>query len=290
MKIPFFSSKQQQQGKEEIKMISTDKILPNPYQPRADFNEKELKELARSIEAHGMIQPLTVMQDDDGGYQLIAGERRLRAAKLLGQDKIPAVIREFSDQEMAEIALIENLQRKDLHFLEEARAYKTLLNRFSLTQQELAESLGRSQSTVANKLRLLNLPENVREKVINEGLAERQARSLLKLQTLEEMLAAAVRIGEEDLTVRETESLVERMFAGSMSSPEEEEKGARNRGIRAACDDVRLYINSLEKTLEEIESSGGRIEVERLEKEEEIEFRIRLKKSQRAAGGGSEDG
>ena len=291
MKIPFFSSSQRKEpGEEEIKMIPTAQISPNPYQPRTDFKEEELKELAKSIETHGMIQPLTVTEHNDGGYQLIAGERRLKAVKLLGQDKIPAVIREFNDQEMAEIALIENLQRKDLYFLEEARAYQTLLDRFSLTQQELAESLGKSQSTIANKLRLLSLPGPVRRKITTEGLTERQARSLLKLKEADEMLEAVDRIAEEDLTVREAERMVEGMLAGARDRPADKEKKKKTGRIQAACADVRLYINSLEKTLEEIEKSGGKVEVERLESEEEIEFQIKLKKSQTAEGGGSDDG
>jgi len=180
MKIPFLNQ-ENEKNKEQITEIKVEKIKTNPFQPRQEFKQKEIEELAQSIDNFGLIQAI-IVRKIEGGYELIAGERRLRAAKFLGKEVIPAVIKDFNDQEMAEIALIENLQRKDLNFLEEAQAYQRLLDEFDLTQNELAARVSKSQSTIANKLRLLKLSINVRKEILAADLSERHGRALLKLK------------------------------------------------------------------------------------------------------------
>lgn len=266
MKIPFLSRDDVQ---ENITKISVDEIETNPFQPRTDFDEDEILELAASIDSYGIIQPITVRKLKEK-YQLIAGERRLRAAIKAGKEKIPAVIRDFTDQEMAEIALVENLQRKDLNFMEEASAYARLLDEFNLTQQELADRVGKGQSTVANKVRLLNLPESVREKMKIPFLSERHARALLKLESEKEQLSILKIVIKEELTVRETEKLIKKHL--------EKDKTKKKKNIKRVYSDLRIFVNSLEKTILEIKNSGVDIDIDKKESEDCIEFNIKMQK------------
>lgn len=206
MKIPFFNH-DIKGNNEEITQLNIADISANPFQPRREFKDSEIQELADSINNFGLIQPITVRKKDNK-YELIAGERRLRAAKKLGKLKIPAVIRKFNDQEMAEIALVENLQRKDLNFLEEAVAYQRLLEEFNLSQKELAERLSKGQSTIANKLRLLQLDDKIQEILIENNLSERHGRALLKTNSVELQLEILNEVIDKDLTVRESENLI----------------------------------------------------------------------------------
>ncbi|MGM0602893.1 MAG: nucleoid occlusion protein [Bacillota bacterium] len=266
MKIPFLS---RDDAQENITKISVEKIDTNPFQPRKDFDEDEILELAASIENFGIIQPITVRKLSEK-YQLIAGERRLRAAVRAGKKEISAVVRNFTDQEMAEIALVENLQRKDLNFMEEAAAYARLLDEFDLTQQELADRVGKSQSTVANKVRLLNLPESIREKMKLPSLSERHARALLKLESEKEQTIILKKIIKNELTVRETDKLIKKYL------DKNEEKGKKK--IKRVYSDLRIFVNSLEKTITEIKDSGVDIDIDKKESEEYIEFNIKLQK------------
>jgi ParB family chromosome partitioning protein len=163
----------------EIKYIPIDSIKPNPYQPRKDFNKKALEELSQSIKTYGVIQPISVRKLQDNSYELVAGERRLRASELANLKEIPAIIVDYRDKESAMIALIENLQREDLNFIEEAEGYRNLIEDHGFTQQELAEKIGKSQSTIANKLRLLKLPDDIKRDLIEHNLTERHGRALL---------------------------------------------------------------------------------------------------------------
>lgn len=270
MKIPFFSNENKNFNSEVVK-INVDNIMPNPYQPRLDFSEQSLRELADSIASYGVIQPLTVRPvKGDKQYELIAGERRLRAAKLLNYSEVPAIIRDLDNQEMAEIALIENLQRKDLSFLEEAEAYKKLLEEFSLTQTDLAARIGKAQSTIANKLRILSLPVQVLKVVQYGGLNERQARALLQLDNKDIILNVVGKIVKKDLNVRETENLIK-----DINDPAEGKKNSKQK-ITGAFADVRLYANTLEKTLQQIDQAGAKMKVERSETEKEIEYVIKI--------------
>lgn len=186
--------------------VETEKIQINPNQPRKNFDEESLAELARSVEQHGILQPLIVRPRGDG-YEVVAGERRLRAAKLAGLKHVPVLIRTLSDREMMEIALIENLQREDLNPLEEAEAYKRLLEEYNYTQEQLAQRVGKSRSAIANTLRLLTLHAGVRKMLMEGELTEGHARAILALP-LEKQAAAAQKVVELNLSVRETERLI----------------------------------------------------------------------------------
>lgn len=197
---------QEDTAKNSIQKVNVDKIDPNPYQPRNEFNQERLKELSRSIQKHGLLQPITLRSKEDGSYQLIAGERRWRAAKLGGLDEIAAIIQDCSQQQMMEIALIENLQREDLDPIEEAKAYNKLIAKFDLTQAKVAESVGKSRSAIANSLRLLNLAPEIQKYVSRETLTVGHARALLALETSAEQKEVAKEVIENSLSVRETEN------------------------------------------------------------------------------------
>ncbi len=187
--------------------LKINEIEPNRGQPRKDFDEQALSELADSIAQHGIIQPLLVRPVPDG-YQLVAGERRWRAARLAGLTEVPVVVRELSDSETMEIALIENLQREDLNPIEEAEAIRELIESFGMTQEDCAKRVGRSRPAITNALRLLNLPASLSELVRNGKLSSGHARALLPLESEEKMLETAKEIMAKDLSVRETEKLV----------------------------------------------------------------------------------
>ena len=194
----------------QVLQVPLSKIVPNPYQPRKEFESEALSELADSIRQYGVLQPLLVAPGKDGTYILIAGERRLRASIMAGLGTVPVIVSEYTTQQIAEIALIENLQRKDLHYLEEAEGYEKLVNTFHLTQESMAIRVGKKQSTIANKLRLLRLPVSVRNKLHDSKLTERHARVLLKLENEETQKAVLQKVLKGNLNVRQTEALVEK--------------------------------------------------------------------------------
>lgn len=194
--------------KEEVLDLLLNELRPNPYQPRKTFDEQSLKELANSIERSGVFQPIIVRRSQVKGYEIIAGERRFRASKLAGKTTIPAIIRDFDEEMMMQIAVLENLQREDLNPLEEAEAYEMLMKNLDLTQAEVAERLGKSRPYIANYLRLLSLPKLVKEMVQDERLSMGQARTLLGLKDKSNILKLANRCVKENLTVRQLEKLV----------------------------------------------------------------------------------
>lgn len=194
--------------REEIQEIAVGEIRPNPRQPRREFDPEKLSELAASIREHGVVQPILVRRTDEG-YELVAGERRWRAAQTAGLDRIPAVVRSLSGAQVLEIALIENLQREDLNPLEEAEAYRRLIDEFGLNQEALAQRLGKSRPQVSNTLRLLQLPDAVRQQVSDGRLSMGHAKVLLGLEDAAEMARVADRIVEEGLSVREAERVIE---------------------------------------------------------------------------------
>lgn len=199
-----------EEEKEQVSSIAVKEIVPNQFQPRRLFDEEALAELTQSIQQYGVLQPIVVRRTLKG-YELVAGERRWRASQKAGLSVIPAVVREYTDSEMTEIALIENLQREDLNPIEEAVAYKMLMEKFGLTQEEVARKIGRSRSLIANTIRLLNLPPAVQEYVSRGTLSMGQARPLLALENLDLQLEAAEMIIEEDLSARDAEELIKRM-------------------------------------------------------------------------------
>ncbi|MDU5282179.1 MAG: ParB/RepB/Spo0J family partition protein [Dialister sp.] len=191
----------------EAEMISVSVIVPNEWQPRREFEEKALQGLADSIKEHGVVQPV-IVRPKEGTFELIAGERRLRAAQLAGLSEIPALVRDYTDQETAEIALIENLQREDLNPLEEGLAYKRMIGEYRFTQEKMAELVGKSRSYVTNMIRLLDLCDEVKNMVIERKITAGQARPLLGLNNAAEQIALARRIVEEDLSARRVEEIL----------------------------------------------------------------------------------
>ena len=191
----------------EIIEVSLDDIIPNRFQPRLSFDEDALNELAKSIRQHGIIQPL-VLRKVGTKYEIIAGERRYKASFIAGLTKVPAIIIDLNDNESAEVAIVENIQRKNLSPIEEAKSYKKLLDRGYLTQDELASRMGKTQGSISNKLRLLNLSQDVQDALLNNQISERHARSLLKLEKEDEQVEILNRIITERLNVRDTESLI----------------------------------------------------------------------------------
>jgi len=198
--------------------LPLDDVLPNRFQPRIKFNEDSINELAESIKEHGVIQPIVVRPVGDR-YEIIAGERRYKATTLAGLPTIPAIITDLNDKDSAEVALIENVQRQDLTPIEEAISYKKILDMGYLTQENLAEKLGKNQSTIANKLRLLNLDEEVQEALLNEKISERHARSLLKLSSYDDQVMLLNRIINERLTVRKTDEEINKMLNNTEETP-----------------------------------------------------------------------
>lgn len=193
--------------RQEQSKISVDEIRPNPYQPRKVFNDEALKELSSSIKQHGVFTPILVKKSIQG-YDLIAGERRLRASKLAGLKDIPAIIVDFDDQEMMEIALLENIQREDLNVIEEAKAYEKLIQRLGYTQEQLAHRVGKSREHITNLLRLLKLPEDVQEYVVSKQLSMGHVRALLGLKTEANMRKVAKQAIDQGLSVRKVEQIV----------------------------------------------------------------------------------
>ena len=191
---------------EEIKMVKLDELRSNPYQPRKVFDEEALKELALSIKEHGVFQPI-IIKKSIKGYEIIAGERRVKASKMAGLEEIPAIIRDFSDNEMMEIALLENLQRENLNAIEESTAYKKLLETLGLTQEELAKRLGKSRSHITNMLGLLTLPDEVQQALNNKELSMGHARIISKLENKEQQIALTKKVIEEGLSVRQLEEM-----------------------------------------------------------------------------------
>ena len=233
----------------QVLQIPLSKIVPNPYQPRKEFESEALSELADSIRQYGVLQPLLVAPGKGDTYILIAGERRLRASIMAGMGTVPVIVSEYTTQQIAEIALIENLQRKDLHYLEEAEGYEKLVNTFHLTQESMAIRVGKKQSTIANKLRLLRLPVSVRKKLHDSDLTERHARVLLKLENEDLQKAVLQKVLKGHLNVRQTEALVEKTLkeAGKLN---------QKKPRFVIVNDVRIYLNSIKEVMETVKSSG----------------------------------
>ena len=233
----------------QIIQVPLSKIVPNPYQPRKEFELEALSELADSIRQYGVLQPLLVSPGKGDTYILIAGERRLRASNMAGLGTVPVIVSEYTTQQIAEIALIENLQRKDLHYLEEAEGYEKLLNTFHLTQESMAVRVGKKQSTIANKLRLMRLPVSLRNKLLDSDLTERHARVLLKLENEEVQKAVLQKVIRDQLNVKQTEILVEKTLkeAGKLN---------QKKPRLMIVSDVRIYLNSIREVMDTVKKSG----------------------------------
>jgi ParB family chromosome partitioning protein len=203
-----------------LRELSVDAIRPNPWQPRTHFDEQELEELAQSIREHGVLQPVLVSQQPDGTFQLITGERRWRAVQLAGMPTVPAMVKEATPQASLEMALVENIQRRDLNPLEEAHAYRALIDEHGLTQEQLGQRIGKSRVAVTNTLRLLHLPDGVRDALANGEISEGHARAILMATGEARRLRLLARVLAEHLSVRDTETLAREMNASRSSTAE----------------------------------------------------------------------
>lgn len=250
-------------------------IHRSPYQPRVTFDEESIAELAQSIRQVGLIQPLVVRKAASGGYELVAGERRLRAVKSLGMEKVTCIVeQDVENESSAMMALIENLQREDLHYLEEAQCYSTLLSTYNLTQEELAQRLGKSQSSIANKLRLLRLPDEVKGAMADAHLTERHARALLKLKDEKTQLELVEKVAKKNLSVKETEKLVEKTLNRLY---DEKADGARPRPkILRIVKDYRLFMNTINAAVNTLRDAGMTVAVEQQDREDGVDIFIRV--------------
>lgn len=230
----------------DIKYISTDLIIPNAYQPRKHFNDETISELAQSIESYGIIQPLSVRRIGETTYELIAGERRLRAAKKLKLKEVPVIIIDITNKDSAAIALLENIQREDLNYLEEAEAYHNLIKDHSYTQDQLANVIGKKQSTIANKMRLLKLDIGIREILLENRLTERHARALLKLPTIDLQKKVLNAVIKKSLNVKNTEELINKELL-KLSGQELASDGKKKiKGVFSA----RVYMNTVKQVFD----------------------------------------
>ena len=264
----------------EVKVVKVpiELIFPNPYQPRKTFDDAALADLASSIRQYGVLQPLLVAPAEDGRYLLIAGERRLRASRLAELTEVPVIISEYSSQQIAEIALIENLQREDLHFLEEAEGYEQLMDEFHLTQEAMAARVGKKQSTIANKLRLLRLSGEVRKLLVEHELSERHARALLKLDDEAKRMEALQVIIQRGYSVRQTDEYIAKLLADK-----QQEKKKR----LVIVNDVRIYLNSIKQVVNAIKDVGIPASMEQTVEGDEVIVSLRIKNQKKPKGGNS---
>lgn len=260
---------------EDIKYINVDNIKPNPYQPRKTFSKRALEELAESIKSYGIIQPLSVRNIGQDSFELVAGERRLRASKLAKLKEVPAIIVNLRDQDSAVMALIENLQREDLNFIEESEGYYNLINDHGFTQQELAQKVGKNQSTIANKLRILRLPNEVKKLLLENNLSERHGRALLKLPDEELQLDILNKVIKNDLTVKKTENLIKDTLE-ELTKPEETE---HKQSIKSRIN-FKIYLNTLKNAYNAIKESGVNAEFEQKDKGDFIEVLVKIPKKE----------
>ena len=251
----------------QVLLIPTEQIYPNPNQPRQVFDQEELVNLAISIRMNGILQPITVRQTDKG-YELVSGERRLRASRLAGLISIPCIVVDVNNMKSAVFALIENLQRQNLNYFEEAIAIERLMNEYSLSQEDAARRLGKAPSTVSNKLRLLSLPEKARICLMENGLTERHARALLKLDK-EDVMAALERIIEKKLNVTQTEEFVEDILS---------QKDAPKRQTKRMFSDVKIFLNTINSAVDTMKKSGIGADIKREDTGESYIYRIEIPK------------
>lgn len=293
MKSPFSrwfgGGKQESEVESEVEVVSTateevvkipiEKIVPNRFQPRTVFDDEKIEELSRTIHTHGVIQPIVLRpsSEAEGMYEIIAGERRYRAMKKLEWKEVPAIVRTLNDKETASIALIENLQREELTAIEEALAYQQLLELHSLTQEALAQRLGKGQSTVANKIRLLKLPQFVQDAILQREISERHARALISVkdEQLQMQLIAAVK--EYDWNVRQLEDQIQQILHPQEEEPEEKQKPKRAQR-KAISKDVRIALNTIKQSLSMVTKSGIDVKTEEEDNDDYYQITVKIPK------------
>ncbi|MBC6310033.1 nucleoid occlusion protein [Listeria sp. FSL L7-1582] len=247
-------------------------IIPNRYQPRTVFDASKIEELARTIRIHGVIQPIVVREYEPEKFEIIAGERRFRAVSSLEWDTIPAIVQNLTDDEVASIALIENLQREELTPIEEAKAYQSLLDMQEVTQEALAQRVGKSQSAIANKLRLLRLPEAAQQAVLDKQISERHGRSLLVLETEEKQLDVLAKIIENKWNVKETEQHIQTLL------PAEPKPKKAKPKRQAISRDVRIAVNTIKQSITMVKDNGMDLQLEEEESDDYYQITIQIPK------------
>lgn len=267
-----------------IVYLSTDDIYPNPVQPRKLFDDDSLEELSRSIRDYGILNPLSV-RIRGSRYELVAGERRLRAAKLAGLREVPCILLDVNMEDASLIALVENLQRRDLDFIEEANGINQLIRMFGMSQEEAARRIGKSQSAVANKLRLLKLPQDVLEGLRENGLSERHGRALLRLPGAEEQREALLYIIDNGLTVAATDAYVDALLSRQEEEPEPEKPEGRRTFV---LKDVRVFLNTLSRSIDLMKQGGIAAGVRREETEDSLILTISIPKARDVKGQGQQ--
>ena len=248
--------------------IEVNLIIPNPHQPRTDFDDVDIKALAESISQNGILQPLALRRNGDA-YELIAGERRLRAAKMCRLTVVPCIIHDISERSSAILALVENIQRQDLTFFDEAAAIEKLISYYGMTQEDAASKLGKAQSTIANKLRLLRLTADERELIMRFNLTERHARALLKLASSQDRLTVLEKVVKNSLNVERTEKLVED-YIGQCKIKHSYK--ARSRVFQ----NVKIFVNTINKAVETMQAAGISADSRKIQNEDFIEYRVRI--------------
>ncbi len=267
------ATKQMADQYEEVLKIPLKSIVPNRFQPRTVFDESKIEELARTIHTHGVIQPIVVRKMDDDRYEIIAGERRFRAMTKLEWGEVPAIVRNLSDKETASIALIENLQREELTAIEEALAYQKLLELHELTQEALAQRLGKGQSTVANKLRLLKLPKTIQDGILKREISERHARALMPIKDEEKQIALFYEVVEQQFNVKQLEKKVDELMNPQVVA-DKKEKPKRKTVSR----DVRIALNTLRQSFAMVAKTGIKMETEEEELEHFYQITVKIPK------------
>jgi len=267
------ATKQTAEQSEEVLKIPLKSIVPNRFQPRTVFDESKIDELARTIHTHGVIQPIVVRKIEDNLYEIIAGERRYRAMTKLEWELVPAIVRNLSDKETASVALIENLQREELTAIEEALAYQKLLELHELTQEALAQRLGKGQSTVANKIRLLKLPQTIQNGILKREISERHARALMPIKDEEKQIALFHEAIEQHYNVKQLEKKVDEL----LNPPEAEAKKEKPKRKTVSLD-VRIALNTLRQSFAMVAKTGIKMETEEEELEDYYQITLKIPK------------
>jgi len=257
----------------QVVMIPLEKIHANPDQPRKIFGQDELAELTESIREYGVLQPIIVRETSEGSYSIIAGERRYRASCAAGLSEVPVLVRNMELQQAALVALVENVQRADLNYVEEARAYKKLMDDFGLTQAEIAQRVGKQQSTISNKIRILALPDDIQELLTAHGLTERHARALLRISEEKDRRKIIDRIVKNNLNVKQTEKIIEEFLEGQA-----EQKRKR---LKTNYISYKIYANTIRKAFSQIKEMEGDAVFQQEDKGDVLELKITIPKKDR---------
>ena len=287
----FNKGKKNQPATNQVVEVDVTKITPNRFQPRKVFDPTAIKELAETIEAHGLLQPIILREYEDDKYEIIAGERRFRAVNELQWEKVPAIVEKMNDKETASLALIENLQREQLSSVEEAQAYRDLMELNHITQTALAKGMGKSQSFVANKLRLLKLIAPVQNAILDRRITERHGRAMLDLDE-DQQRDVLMQIVNDKLNVKQTEELVGRMIgkipaadeAPAVEAPKKKAKKKKQR-VSQKVSDSRIAVNTIKQSIKMIQDSGMVITTREEEQDDHYEIVIEIPKNKQEKGG-----